>query len=298
MTSYNNQSNNNIADEITITLVNPSNASTETICISQSETSLAEVADFACALFGLVEVETTNELELIKDGAVIYRRRCSSKAGDDDSSADDVMGRRSVMAAGVSNDDMILVSYGTAATAPPSKPAATASSRSSTAAAAAVVAPTGRLDFTNLLTQTNASSEGRKSSSSTSNAASSQKRRTSSQPKTQQLQFNLPGMSALSSLPAQTKPVKWDGMQLDDAIQQNPNPECFIQVLFGEVKHSNVFKELNYHSSNLAKKVSDAYGLDKNVKVSLCVCVFVWLAYIAEKCLSFFFRNLVHGHET
>jgi len=62
------------------------------------------------------------------------------------------------------------------------------------------------------------------------------------------------------SIQVQTQPVQWDKMNLEDAIEQNPNPDCFVSLLFSYDLHPNLFKELNHRSPALAKKMQDAFN--------------------------------------
>jgi len=81
-------------------------------------------------------------------------------------------------------------------------------------------------------------------------------------PSNSNLSFNIAGLEyAAAKFNEQKKSVEWDGMTLDDALAQNPNPAFFIPVLFSP-KHPNLLKELNYHNPTLAKKLKDAGSIE------------------------------------
>ena len=69
------------------------------------------------------------------------------------------------------------------------------------------------------------------------------------------LTFNIPGLTA----PASSRPVEWDGMNLDDAIARNQNV-THLMTLFVSPKHPNLLKELNYHNPQVYKKLMGANG--------------------------------------
>lgn len=105
-------------------------------------------------------------------------------------------------------------------------------------------APTTGLDFSNLLGSVGSTPN----IPSKSNTGSSQN-----------LVFQLPlNLGPMHSQPA---PVEWDGMNLDDAIARNPRPDHFIQILFNETRHPNIFKELNHHNPVLANRLKNAGGI-------------------------------------
>ena len=55
-------------------------------------------------------------------------------------------------------------------------------------------------------------------------------------------------------------PIQWDGMTLDAAIKQNPNPHHLMSILTNTSRHPNLFKELNYHHPALCKQLQSANG--------------------------------------
>ncbi|KAL7514196.1 hypothetical protein ACHAWX_000794 [Stephanocyclus meneghinianus] len=71
------------------------------------------------------------------------------------------------------------------------------------------------------------------------------------------LSFNIPGLVAASA--AASQPIEWDGMNLDDAIQRNPNP-LHLMTLFTSPRHPNLLKELNYHNPQVYKRLTSANG--------------------------------------
>ena len=60
--------------------------------------------------------------------------------------------------------------------------------------------------------------------------------------------------------PPSYRPVEWDGMNLDDAIQRNPNPFDLVTILSNEIRHPNLMKELNYHNPNLCRRLRELNG--------------------------------------
>ncbi len=60
--------------------------------------------------------------------------------------------------------------------------------------------------------------------------------------------------------PPPSRPVEWDGMNLDDAVQRNSNPLDLVTILSNKVRHPNLMKELNYHNPNLCKRLRELNG--------------------------------------
>ncbi|KAL3822153.1 hypothetical protein ACHAXA_011698 [Cyclostephanos tholiformis] len=60
--------------------------------------------------------------------------------------------------------------------------------------------------------------------------------------------------------PPSSRPVEWDGMNLDDAIQRNPNPIDLMTLLSNETRHSNLMKELNHHNPSLFRRLRELRG--------------------------------------
>lgn len=67
------------------------------------------------------------------------------------------------------------------------------------------------------------------------------------------------GGGGLNLIPAmarmQSSAVEWDGMSLDEALENNSNPAHLVQIVRS---HPNVLKELNYHDPKLAAMIRDA----------------------------------------
>lgn len=166
----------------------------------------------------LLGLGTSDNLSLNKNGQNIYI--------NDNNEA---KGSQLISSIGIGDGDLIIVmektkkhptSHAPAARAPAPAPAA------------------GGLDFSALLGNTAAATKPK------------------SQPKpTGGLTFNLPPVQ----LPmfSQKTPVQWEKMTLDDAIERNTNPDCFISVLLSP-NHPNLLKELNYHSPMLANQIKQA----------------------------------------
>jgi hypothetical protein len=203
-------------DEITITLMNAACGSTESLCISASNTTLLEIVDFSRAFFGH---NLDVAIQLFRDGKRINDKPSST-----------------VKAAGIKHGDVLAVV--TAATKSASTSGRVAASSSSSSSAT--------LDFSNLLAQHPTVQPGSSTNKNAIAASSVQ----------QQHRYNL--MNA-NNMRVQTEPVQWEKISLDDAIQYNPNPDCFVTLLFSSETHPNLFKELNHRSPALAKKLRDAY---------------------------------------
>jgi len=216
-----------MSDEITLTLTCLSNQSTESISVSLNSTKLSELCEFAAALLGL---PSSDNLILSKDGKPFYT---NSQQG----------GTQPISSVGIKNDDFIVVSM-TASAARANAPAPATAPSIRTAVAAPSIAG-GGLDFTSLLGAPAAASTPSSTTTGSSGGGG--------------LTFNL----AQAQLPMfnQTTPVQWAGMNLDDCIARNPNPDCFIRVLLDEPRHPNLIKELNYHSPALANRLKTAGGV-------------------------------------
>eukprot|EP00591_Stephanopyxis_turris_P007299 CAMPEP_0195525842 /NCGR_PEP_ID=MMETSP0794_2-20130614/26498_1 /TAXON_ID=515487 /ORGANISM="Stephanopyxis turris, Strain CCMP 815" /LENGTH=480 /DNA_ID=CAMNT_0040656389 /DNA_START=51 /DNA_END=1493 /DNA_ORIENTATION=+ len=215
-------------DEISVTLVNSINGQTETISVSSQQTTLNELADFGIALFSL-ESSGNNELQLIKDGNVVYSRKSDQSSNGDD-------GKKALADSVIQTGDLILVTIKKASRGQPT------GGRQQQAAAGTI----NGLDFSSLL---GAATNAAPASNNNNGAA---------------LSFSIPGLEAAAATSSASQtPIEWSGMSLEDAISKNPNPELFIKILHDDTKHPNIMKELNYHSPNLASKIKSANGNTK-----------------------------------
>jgi len=233
-----------MADEISITLTCLSNNATETISVSRSSTTLAELCEFAVALLGL---PSSAGLTLHRNGNHIFTNNPSLSPSPSPSPSVIVM---NVGSAGIENGDLIVAM-------PPRNNAASSTSASASASAVApAVASTPSsggavgglgLDFSSLLGSSNAAQTNASSSSNYGGGGGG---------RGGGLTFNIPSSTPGMFTPA--APVQWDGMSLDDALSRNPNPEHFVQILLDQQRHPNMLKELNYHSPTLATKLKHA----------------------------------------
>lgn len=203
-------------DEITITLMNASCGSTESLCISASATTLTEIVDFSRAFFGH---ELDVEIHLFRDGKRLNDKRSLT-----------------AKAAGIKSGDVIVVM--TSATN-----ADMSLSRRVQGAATSAPNTTGTLDFSSLLAQHPTAGNIRNGAVATSSIPHQQ-------------QHTLMDGNILKF---QTEPVQWEKINLDDAIQYNPDPDCFAAILFAFDSHPNLFKELNHRFPALAKRLRDSY---------------------------------------
>lgn len=227
-------------DEINVTIASATGQA-ETISIPIS-TTLSDFLNLATALLGIsVEEEKAVLLSLIKDGKSIYSVRSNKK--DENST---MTTTTTLQVAGVKNGDLILVTQ-----APLAPSRATPPSAAATAASTPVAS--GGLDFSSLL--------NKNTSTSTNTASNNNNNKSGS------LTFNLP---LLSNPRKQSQKVEWKGMNLDQAIESNPNANFLIEVLFDFENHPNLLKELNYHSPLLASQLKDVMmntNINKDARV-------------------------------
>ncbi len=262
---------------ITITLTSLSTNQTDSIEISSSMT-LNDLCLYAIALLGL---SNDNNIILIKNGQRLYNHSNKSSS----SSVNGIQGSMTLSSVGIQNGDLIVVLDNATGGSGGSSSGQLSSSRLPTAVTTSTISTNnssnnnggsnGGLDFSSLL----ASSANTNIPLTTSNI-------TNNNNITGGLQFNLSLLSGgggggslfggnnNNSQIIQSNPVQWDGMTLDDAIERNPNPGCFVQVLLDEARHGNLMKELNYYHPTLAKKLKNAGG----VQVSQVVFKFVRLS--------------------
>jgi len=218
-------------DEITITLTSMTTMATESISVSSGSTTVADLSLLAAALLNLPD---SDGLILTKDGQRLPATTTSSTT---------------LSVAGIRNGDLIVVMH-------PAQGQGQSQSSSNRAPRTANVnngaSSSVGLDFSTILGPSSSHQPSSTSSSTGRDAAP-----------TGGLTFHLPAISASSSgnmpsSPAQTQPVQWSGMSLDQAISSNPNPTHFTKILLDTENHPNLLKELNYHNATLAKKIKNA----------------------------------------
>lgn len=207
-----------VDDEITVTLMNATCGSTESLCISASATTLTEIADFSRAFFGL---ELDVEINLFCDGKRLRHDKSSLTA----------------KAAGIKNGDVIVVMTSATGTA------TSTSGRALGAASSTPTTTTGTLDFSSLLAQHPTTGSMSNHAVATSSILNQQRH----------------NLINSNNMKFQTEPVQWEKINLDDAIQYNPDPDCFAAILFASDSHPNLFKELNHRFPALAKRLRDSY---------------------------------------
>ncbi|GMI06536.1 hypothetical protein TrVE_jg199 [Triparma verrucosa] len=78
-------------------------------------------------------------------------------------------------------------------------------------------------------------------------------------------------------------PVSFDGMNLDQLAQSNPNPAHFVQLLLSD-KHLNCLKELRFHNPRIAADI-EAKRSDLNSAKQ------VWQAHLVKSSISGSFRQ-------
>jgi len=225
-----------IDDEITITLTSMTMA-TESINVSSGSTTIADLSLLAVALLNL---PNSDGLMLIKDGKRLPAMTTSSTT---------------LSAAGIQHGDLIHVMQSQDRGLNQNNP-------SLSQPPANTNVNTGMnfnagLDFSTLLAPS-ANTQTPSSSSFGGQAA-----------QTNGLTFHIPGIAAsgshtrknindMSTPSSQNKLIQWEGMTLDEAMSNNPNPEHFTKILLDTQNHPNLLKELNYHNAALAKKIRQA----------------------------------------
>eukprot|EP00804_Cyclotella_cryptica_P016474 CCRYP_004690-RA/>CCRYP_004690-RA protein AED:0.09 eAED:0.09 QI:207/-1/1/1/-1/1/1/0/415 len=213
-----------MADEINITLFHPPTSRTDAISLPFSAT-LSDLASFASALLDL-----DGEIVIRRDTTVIFSQHTG--------------GTKTLQAGGVRNGDFLMVWRLTEVPATTNNNSSGASSparqrpRTNPPSAAA----TGGLDFSSLLA---ANTHAPTNAATSSNNGG--------------LSFNIPALLAANAASSTPQPVEWDGMNLDDAIQRNPNP-LHLMTLFTSPRHPNLLKELNYHNPQVYKRLLSAKG--------------------------------------
>ena len=81
-----------------------------------------------------------------------------------------------------------------------------------------------------------------------------------------------------------TGPVEWDGMNLDEAVQRNPNPLNLMTILANMTRHPNLMKELNYHDPTRAKQLRQVFG-------NISKMAHVWRQTAMKSTMSNFLRG-------
>ena len=227
--------------------------------MSLTSTKLSELCEFAVAL---LDLPSSKNIILAKNGKRLYQNvnpgDSGSEGGNEGGGAAAAAagneGDNPISSVGIANGDLIIVmpnstSSSTSNTDTNTDTAATRAAASTSTNIATSAAPSsGGLDFSSLLGAATAASNTNTSVTkppSTSSGGSGG------------LTFNLPPVQ----LPQfqQTTPVEFDKMTLDDCMERNQNPSCFIQLLFSP-NHPNLMKELNYHSPVLANKLKAAHA--------------------------------------
>jgi hypothetical protein len=152
--------------------------------------------------------------------------------------------------AGVGENDLLLVvrsapSMNNASTAPPT----TLSSAPSTNNVPAAAPATTGLDFSSIFNRDDEREVGRASGRHNGGLGLAGGG------------LNLIPAAALARQNSST--VQWAGMSLDDVFQNNTNPAHIVEVIRSQ---PNVWKELNYHNSDLAAKLSPDADRDSAVE--------------------------------
>lgn len=270
MSGHSSSSSSSI-EEISITLFHPLTSRTDAISVVPNSTTLSDLSAFAAALLGLDDGG--------RGGVVLARGQSRSPlyhpgGGGGSVAGGGEGGDRTLAQCGLSDGEFVSA-YGAgeferaiaAASASSSSPARQRPRTNASnagggggmdfsallgGAAAAASAPSasrgnnggagaGGMDFSALL------SAGAASSSSSAAAASSSSG------------GNAAGSSSSASTPGRG-PVRWDGMNLDDAIARNPNPVDLMTILSDSARHPNLLKELNYHNPAVYRRLAAAGG--------------------------------------
>lgn len=246
--------------EINITLFHPVTQRTDAISIVPSSTTLADLSNFAMALLGLDDDDSDGGGVVLAKGQSrrpIYNPATTSNANNE--------GSKTLAQCGVVDGEFISVyrvreferMIAAATAASNSGTSSPARQRQRTAApSAAAAGGGGGLDFSALLGGSSAAT----SSSSNTNAPSGGGGMDFTALLTSSAATAINNTAASSTSSGGGEPVQWDGMNLDDAISRNPNPQHLMTILSNTTRHPNLLKELNYHNPTIVKKLQSANG--------------------------------------
>lgn len=253
-------------DEIQITLLHPPTSNTDVVVVSPHSTTLADLAGFACALLNITTNGGDGGVVLTRGGMtelVLFDPRnatASSSNGPTSTLEQCGLGKSSdggellISAYSISEYDNAVRLVQQQATANDNNASATNANNGRGGAG-------GGLDFTSLIdvgggsmpmTVPSSRGGGALDFSSLIGASSAASSASTSS-------YNN-AVSSSSAAAAGTGPVEWDGMNLDEAIQRNPNPTHLMTILANTTRHPNLLKELNYHDPSRAKLLREVLG--------------------------------------
>mmetsp|Transcript_16647 Transcript_16647/g.46609 ORF Transcript_16647/g.46609 Transcript_16647/m.46609 type:complete len:502 (+) Transcript_16647:105-1610(+) len=217
-----------MSSEMQISLFDQGTGRSDSMAVAGSMT-VADLLQLATALFGLAA--PADQLLLIKDG----------KALNGGGGGGGATGGRSItlQQAGVTNGDLLAVADRSSVV---ETTRAAADSRSNVGSGSG---GGGGLDFSNLLGSASASTGSSSGGGSGGGLNFSNLLAASSTTSNN-------NNSAPPSAAASTIPVYYDGMTLDDAMDNNPHPQQIVALLQSQ---SRLFKELNHHNPTLARKL-------------------------------------------
>ena len=247
--------------EINITLFHPVTQRTDAISIVPSSTTLADLSNFAMALLGLDDGDGDGGGVVLAKGQ--SRRPIYNPATTSNANANNE-GNKTLAQCGVVDGEFISVyrvrefeRMIAAAAASNSGSGSPARQRQRTVApSAAGGVGGGGLDFSALLGGSSAATSS--SSNNASSGGGGMMDFTALLTSSAATAINNTAASSTSS--GGGEPVQWDGMNLDDAISRNPNPQHLMTILSNTTRHPNLLKELNYHNPTIVKKLQSANG--------------------------------------
>jgi hypothetical protein len=210
-----------------ITLVLSATGQSESIPVQPTQTSVTELTEWASALFG-IERAAQSSITLHKDGKPLVADDSSTTTTTTTTTTLNSMLLHQV---GVIHGDVIavvVVSNDSVETMVAPRPTA-----------AAPAAPTGFLDFSNLLGPADVSPTTT-TTTATMNMLSSSS--------------GIGGSGATTMMMTQPEPVYYNGMTLDDAMQYNPHPAALVSLLR---THDHLYKEFHYHDPILSAQIRD-----------------------------------------
>jgi len=209
--------------------------------VSLSSTKLSELCVFAVALLGL---PSSDNIILAKNGKRLYQNNNANRNHGEDS----------ISTVGIANGDLIVIMMSGSSNAGTSVVPLPNTNANDSANAGVNDISLGGLDFSSLLGTASINDNANVNTSNRTPASAATKTNSSNGG----LTFNLP--PGQMSMFNQTIPVQFERMTLDDCIERNSNPSCFIQILLSPA-HPNLMKELNYHSPILANKLKAAHKI-------------------------------------
>lgn len=267
-----------MTDEIQVTLLHPPTSNTDVVVVSPHSTTLADLAGFASALLNISTSHSNGEgggggVVLTSRGMTVLFDPRHATNTNDNTNASSSPATRTLEQCGISKSggELLISAYSISeydnAVRLLQQQATTnvnnATNVNNGRGGMVNAGGGGGLDFTSLINVGGGNgpmSTGRGGGASldfssligTSSSAASYSASTTN--------YNNVVSSSSGGSGGIIGPVQWDGMNLDEAIQRNPNPTHLMTILANTPRHPNLLKELNYHDPTRAKQLREVLG--------------------------------------